>query len=72
MRTRELDVEKAIRLLDERRSWREIGCILAAEIGRRSPFQGNSVCHAVRNYDRRATTGDAATTPPSPARSAAT
>ena len=69
MRTREIDVAKAIRLLDEGRSYAEIGRILAAEIGRRSAFQPSSVCHAIRNLDRGATSQDAPSNCPSPARS---
>jgi hypothetical protein len=53
VRTRELDVAKAISLHNEGRSWREIGVILAAEIHRRTPFHAHSVSLAVRTYDRR-------------------
>jgi hypothetical protein len=53
VRTRELDVVKAIRLHNEGRSYREIGVILAAERQRRSPFHAHSVSLAVRAYDRR-------------------
>jgi hypothetical protein len=51
VRTRELDVVKAIRLHNEGRSWHEIGVMLAAEIHRRSAFQARSVTRAVRNND---------------------
>ena len=67
MRTREIDPVAAIRLLNEGRSYAEIGRILAAEIGRRSAFH-RSVCHAIRAHDREATSQDAPRNCPDPAR----
>jgi hypothetical protein len=47
-----IDPIEAIRLYEEGRRWREVGRILAAACGRRTPFQSFSVQRAVRNFDR--------------------
>lgn len=51
MRTVVIDPIKAIRLHDAGKRWREIGCILAAELGRPTPFLAESVRRAVREHD---------------------
>lgn len=51
MRLPIINVQKAISLHEKGLTWRQIGILLAAEIGRRSPFQANSVERAVRAYD---------------------
>ena len=46
-----IDAVKAILLLNEGLSYREIGRLLAKECGRLMPYLGASVCHAISRHD---------------------